>query len=104
MTHPPDELWIGLVEVKALSGNVVLDGCTGAFSTFLAVCNDDESFKATVIAAAEELKLELVAIQWAEPYLKKFSTADFEEHVYKTAEAVRNDGISRFSVFHGWCE
>jgi hypothetical protein len=51
---------------------------------------------------AHEIGLEVDEIVWCEPLEDRLARYDIEDYLLQHANATRNDGATRFGVFHAW--
>jgi len=97
------QLWIGLVEVRALRRSEVLGDGKGAFVNLVTWAADADQFKSNAELVLGNLGLFIVNIENPEPVSARRKTAEFEEEVEDMiARAQDNPDAIIYGTFHTW--
>jgi hypothetical protein len=102
-TSRAKELWIGLVEVRALERSEVLGDAKGAFVNMVTWATDANQFKSNAESVLGKLGLFVVGIENPEPVSTRRRTTAFEEEIEEmvTRAQVNPDAII-YGIFHTW--
>lgn len=93
-------VWIGVVEIVPREGCGLLEPEEGAFVNFLTLAASDSEYRAKVIGALSDYRLELLGFEDVRP----FSTSDrWSEEILQIAEELeldQNPQHVRYATFH----
>jgi hypothetical protein len=99
------QIWIGMVEVRPSVDSRVISEASGAFVNVLTWAIDSEEFRQKAGELMDDLRLQIVAIEKAEPLANRGAETQLEEEIARIASEVRyNPSAIRYSTFHTWCE
>jgi hypothetical protein len=97
------QLWIGLVEVRALKGTEVLTDAKGAFVNLVTWASDAEEFSKNAELVLAKLRLFVVEIENPEPVSIRRKKAELDEEVEDMiARAQDNPNAIIYGTFHTW--
>jgi len=97
------QLWIGLVEVRALKRTEVLGDAKGAFVNLVTWADHADQFKSNAELVLNELGLFIVEIDNPEPVATRKKKAGFEEEIEDMiARAENNPNAIIYGTFHTW--
>ena len=97
------QLWIGLVEVRALKPTEVLGDAKGAFVNLVTWAADAGQFKSNAELVLGKLGLFVVEIENPEPVSTRRKKAGFEEEIEDMiARAENNPNAIIYGTFHTW--
>lgn len=98
------QLWIGLAEVRPLSGCKLLEEAKGAYVHVMAWANDVDEFRSAVALRIADLALDLVDLREIEPWAIRSSGDDpIRDEFFEMQHRIRDD-IKSVSLgrFHAW--
>jgi hypothetical protein len=100
----PQELWIGLVEVRPLEGCDVLAGGKGAFVNIITWAADADGYRRNAELVLGELRLFVVDVVHPEPVeARRGREGDFEEAIEDMIDRAQdNANAIIFGAFHLW--
>ena len=97
------QLWIGLVEVRALTRSKVLGDAKGAFVNLVTWATDAVQFKSNAEVVLGKLGLFVVDIENPEPVSTRRRSVDIEEEIEDMiARAENNPNAIIYGTFHTW--
>jgi len=97
------QLWMGLVEVRALKGTRVLTDAKGAFLNLVTWASDAEEFKSKAELVLGKLGLFVVQIENPEPVSIRRKNVEFEVEVEDMiAGALDNPNAIVYETLHTW--
>ena len=97
------QLWIGLVEVRALKPTEVLGDAKGAFVNVVTWASDADEFKTNAELVLGKLGLFIVEIENPEPVSIRRKKAEFEDEIEDMiARAQDNPNAIIYGTFHTW--
>jgi len=97
------QLWMGLVEVRALKGTRVLTDAKGAFLNLVTWASDGEEFKSKAELVLGKLGLFVVQIENPEPVSIRRKNVEFEVEVEDMiAGALDNPNAIVHGTLHTW--
>jgi len=96
-------IWIGLVELSApAAGNLILEGCPGAFANALAYAKDEDEFLVIVSDELSKGGLKLERIIWSQPLESRLEEYGIEEYLLELARNVNEREVCKLGKFHAW--
>jgi hypothetical protein len=97
------ELWVGLVEVRALKGAEILIGAKGAFVNLVTWASDADEFKSRAKIVFDKLSLFIVEIENNEPLSARRKKEELDEETEDMiARAENNPKAIIYGTFHTW--
>ena len=95
--------WVGLVKLAGEPSNPILDGCRGAYSTFLTLSVSRRSFRNAAQKEAENLDLRLVSLVWCQTLESRLQDYNVDDYLLELANNLRS-GSGYYGKFHVWEE
>jgi hypothetical protein len=96
------QVWIGLACLKGDPSNPILDGCYGAYSTFLAFSHDRQTFEESVKEEVRRLGLQYDGVLWSEPLNDRIHRFGVEDYLVEIASKLLPGEAGVFGRFHAW--
>lgn len=91
--------WIGLIEVVPREGSDFLGSAEGAFVNVVALASNASDYRESVERAVNELGLDLVDVEDAEPLSNRLKKWTVDEEIRDMAETVKRLGSVAFGTF-----
>lgn len=94
------EVWIGLVGVVPLEGNVCLEGAKGAYVNVLAFVSTAQEYQQAVTQAVREIRLFAFEFDEIERFEDRSDREPLDESLSVLADETRRSGQVGFHEFH----
>lgn len=96
------ELWIGIAKVRQTSRDGVLGDADQAYTNVIGLAKNKSDFRLQVKRAIEDLQLQLIRLEEAEPLNTHLENFTPHEDLLTLAENVKKDGQVAFDVFQAF--
>lgn len=94
-----EELWIGLIKVEQSEKDGVLGDADQAYTNIIGLAKNKIDFRSQIKQAVEELKLQLLRLEDAEPLSVRQKKSIIHKDLSILAKEVKKTGKVAFDVF-----